>query len=139
MTLGVSLLPLPGIIIEKLLYNQLIRHFENNTLLNPKQNGFRKLHNTSDTVFKLCYDLSNSMKRKHPTAAVFVDFAKAFDSIDHVKFVTLSSIEMTLVLNYGNIQGDLNLLYKWCFTNGLTINSRKTKVGNFGNIQKRIS
>ena len=97
-TLGVSLLPLPGKIIEKLLYNQLIRHFENNTLLNPKQNGFRKLHNTSDTVFKLCYDLSNSMNRKHPTAAVFVDFAKAFDSIDHVKLVALSSIEMTLVL-----------------------------------------
>ena len=25
------------------------------------------------------------MNRKHLTAAVFVDFAKAFDSIDHVK------------------------------------------------------
>ena len=70
-----------GKIIEKLLHNQLIRHLENNTLLNPKQNGFRKCHNASDTVFKLCHDLSNSMNRKHPTAAVFVDFAKAFDSI----------------------------------------------------------
>ena len=83
----ISLLPLPGKIIEKLLHNQLIKHLENNTLLNPKQNGFRKLHNTSDTVFELCYDLSNSMNRKHPTAVVFVDFAKAFDSIDHVTLV----------------------------------------------------
>ena len=27
------------------------------------------------------------MNRKHLTAAVFVDFAKAFDSIDHVKLL----------------------------------------------------
>ena len=43
----ISLLLLPGKIIEKLLHNQLIRHLENNTL-----NGFRKLH-TSDTLFKI--------------------------------------------------------------------------------------
>ena len=83
----ISLLPLPGKIIEKLLHSQLINHLENNSLLNSKQNGFRKFHNTSDTVFKLCYDLSTGMNKKHHTAAVFVDFAKAFDSINHVKLV----------------------------------------------------
>ena len=81
----ISLLPLPGKIIEKLLHSQLINHLENNSLLNSKQNGFRKFHITSDTVFKLCYDLSTGMNKKHHTAAVFVDFAKAFDSINHVK------------------------------------------------------
>ena len=83
----ISLLPLPGNIIEKLLHSQLINHLENNSLLNSKQNGFRKFHNTSDSVFRLCYDLSTSMKKNHHTAAVFVDFAKAFDSINHVKLV----------------------------------------------------
>ena len=39
--------------------------------------------------------------------------------------------------NYRNIQGSLNRLYKWCFTNGLTINSGKTTVVNFGNVQKK--
>ena len=48
----ISLLLLPGKIIEKLFHNQLIRYLENNTLLNPKQNGFRKLH-TSDTLFQI--------------------------------------------------------------------------------------
>ena len=40
--------------------------------------------------------------------------------------------------NYRNIQGDLNCLHKWCFTNGLTINGRKTKVVNFGNNPKKV-
>ena len=38
--------------------------------------------------------------------------------------------------NYRNIQGDLNRLLKWCNKNGLTINSRKTKVVNFGKTNK---
>ena len=66
----------------------ILTEINDNTLLNSKQNGFRKLHNTSDTVFKLCYDLSNGMNKKLHTAAVFVDFAKAFDSINHVKLVS---------------------------------------------------
>ena len=41
--------------------------------------------------------------------------------------------------NYRNIQGDLNCLHKWCFTNGLTINACKTKVVNFGNNPKKLS
>ena len=97
----ISLLPLPGKIIEKLLHSQLINHLENNKLLNSKQNGFRKLHNTSDTVFKLCYDLSNGMNKKLHTAAVLVDFAKAFDSINHVKLVNklkMFSLETKAVL-----------------------------------------
>ena len=40
--------------------------------------------------------------------------------------------------NYRNIQGDLNRLHKWCFTNGHTINGRKTKVVNFGNNPKKV-
>ena len=97
----ISLLPLPGKIIEKLLHSQLINHLENNKLLNSQQNGFRKLHNTSDTVFKLCYDLSNGMNKKLHTAAVLVDFAKAFDSINHVKLVNklkMFSLETKAVL-----------------------------------------
>ena len=40
--------------------------------------------------------------------------------------------------NHRNMQGDLNRLYKWCKSNGLTINSRKTKVVNFGQSKKVV-
>ena len=38
--------------------------------------------------------------------------------------------------NYRDIQGDLKRLYKWFTNNGLAIDSRKTKVVNFGSTKK---
>ena len=42
------------------------------------------------------------------------------------------------IRNHRNIQGDLNRLYKWCKNNGLTINSRKTKVVTFGSMKRAV-
>ena len=42
------------------------------------------------------------------------------------------------VRNHRNLQGNLNRLYKWCTNNGLTINSRKTKVVEFGPTGKKV-
>ena len=64
-----SLLQLPGKILEILLHTQLIDYLESNTLLNCKQNGFRKNHNTNDTVFKLTHNITrgmNSREYKNP-------------------------------------------------------------------------
>ena len=83
----ISLLPLPGKLLEKLLHYYiitLIEYLENNNLLTNKQNGFRKNHNTNDTVLKLVHGLSNDVNKRRSTSAVFVDFVKAFDTIDHV-------------------------------------------------------
>ena len=96
----ISLLPLPGKLLEKLLHGQLIKYLEDNKLLNKKQNGFRKDHNTNDTVFKLVYGLTNQINVKNPTSAVFVDFAKAFDTIDHIKMLNklkLFTVHSTLI------------------------------------------
>ena len=42
------------------------------------------------------------------------------------------------VRNNRNLQGDLNRLYKWCTNNGLTINSLKRKVVEFGPTGKNV-
>ena len=42
------------------------------------------------------------------------------------------------VRNYRNIQGDLNRVFKWCNTNGLTINIPETKIVYFGTKKLRI-
>ena len=46
--------------------------------------------------------------------------------------------DIDAVRNHRNIQGDLNRLYKWCTNNGLTINSCKTKVINFGSTKRIV-
>ena len=96
----ISLLPLPGKLLEKLLHSQLIGYLENNNLLNNKQNGFRKNHNTNDTVFKLVHGLTNEINERRFTSAVFVDFTKVFDTINHVKLINklkLFSVQTNLI------------------------------------------
>ena len=164
-------------------------------------------------MFKLVHGLANHINDMKHTSAVFVDFAKAFDTIDHNKLLnklkqyrvhsnlirwvknylfnrkqrvmvnnkysnwdtveygvpqgsTLGPLlfimytndltdcirnsqvmlyaddtvvyqsDSDISKNHRNIQGDLNRSYKWCTNNGLTINSRKTKVVNFGSANR---
>ena len=48
----ITLLPLPGKIMERLIHNKLYPYLENYHILNKNQNGFRKKHGTTDTIFK---------------------------------------------------------------------------------------
>ena len=79
----ISLLPIPDKILEKHVYSFIIEHLETNNLLTKFQNGFRKKHGTSDTVFKFLVSITNNLNSKLPTLSLFIDFKKAFDTISH--------------------------------------------------------
>ena len=49
----ISLLPLPGKMLEKLVHRQLSQHFETNSLLSKWQHGFREGHSTMHSVAQL--------------------------------------------------------------------------------------
>ena len=80
----ISLLPIIGKILERLVYNQLSKYLECYNLLTNKQNGFRKGRGTIDTVFKLVGDIHTSLNANKKVLAVYIDFKKAFDTISHV-------------------------------------------------------
>ena len=84
----ISLLPIPGKILEKHVYSFIIEHLENNNLLSKSQNGFRKKHGTMDTVFKFLMKITNNLNDKQPTLSLFIDFKKAFDTISHELLIT---------------------------------------------------
>ena len=79
----VALLPLPSKIIEKLVGAQTEHYLESNNLLTPHQFGFRKGRSTMGTVCELTDDIYKAMHKGLLTSAVFVDFRKAFDCVDH--------------------------------------------------------
>ena len=79
----ISLLPLPGKLTEKIVANRISGYLESNQLLNPKQGGFRPNHSTTDTVAKFTDDIFLAMNNKETTLALFVDFRKAFDTVNH--------------------------------------------------------
>ena len=61
----ISLLPLPGKLLEKLLHEQSLPYLENESLLTNSQNGYRKSHNTTVTIYKFVNSIaSNKIKGK---------------------------------------------------------------------------
>ena len=79
----ISLLPLPGKILEKLVNSQLTRHFEDNNIFSSAQHGFRKDHSTIHSVVQLTNYINVKMDAGIPTLATFIDFRKAFDCVQH--------------------------------------------------------
>ena len=47
----IALTSLPGKILERFVHTQIMEHLDTNNLLNDIQNGFRKKHSTTDTIF----------------------------------------------------------------------------------------
>ena len=78
-----SLLPLPGKLIEKIVHLALSRHFDNNHLLTEAQNGFRKNRSTVTSVANFSDDVLRAMNEAEISLACFIDLRKAFDTVNH--------------------------------------------------------
>ena len=79
----VSLLPVPGKIIEKLVHDHIMKFFTENHSLCEKQNGFRPGHSTTNSIINLTNDIYNATNCGQVTVAAFVDLKKAFDTVNH--------------------------------------------------------
>ena len=65
------------------MYNRLSNFFESNLILSPTQFGFRKNMSTEDAIISLTKSLYSSLNNKYHSISVFIDFQKAFDTINH--------------------------------------------------------
>ena len=79
----ISLLPLPGKMLEKLIHSQLSCHLENNELLSDSQFGFRKQRSTSHAISQLLNQVYTNINKSTITAAIYIDFSKAFNCVQH--------------------------------------------------------
>ena len=80
---GLSITSCMGKLFNGLLQNRLDRYLESNELLSKHQFGFRKNHRTTDNIFILKTLINKYLKKnKCNLYACFVDFTKAFDTVD---------------------------------------------------------
>ena len=70
--------------LEKHINKHILSHLKANQLLHPNQSGFRD-HHSCHTALTTLVDKWHSNINNGFWAVVFVDFAKAFDVIDHVR------------------------------------------------------
>ena len=79
----ISILPLPGKIMEKIIHNRLTTFMDIHNILTPYQDGFRKGRSTIDTIAGFTDDIATNMNQGNCTIAAFIDFKKAFDTVSH--------------------------------------------------------
>ena len=79
----ISLLPLFNKIFEKLMYSRLIGFLNKNKVLYTHQFGFQKNKSTSLAILDVCIKLVESIEKGEFSRCIFLDFAKAFDTVNH--------------------------------------------------------
>ena len=68
---------------EKVLHKRFYKYFESNNLINQKQHGFRKGFSTESAIANVLKKVYEGVNQKKVTAAIFFDYSKAFDCVDH--------------------------------------------------------
>lgn len=79
----ISLLSALAKLFEKIIYNRLITHTENNNIIHCKQFGFRREHSTVHQIKRVINIVEHNKAARKSTGVVLLDIEKAFDSIWH--------------------------------------------------------
>ena len=72
-------------IMEHLIHDQTMAYLEEYNILDSCQGGFRKNHSTTATTARMLDDIYLNINNQQIIYATFIDFRKAFDSINHEK------------------------------------------------------
>ena len=84
----VSVLPVFSKVLERLMYNRLLSFTNKCNLLYPYQFGFRNNHSPELALLYLVDKISNALDDGECVLGLFLDFSKAFDTVDHAILLT---------------------------------------------------
>ena len=101
----VSLLPLPGKIMEKIVHKKVSSFWDNNEFLTKDQGGFRKGFSTLSTIADLTDNIFSEINNGNTTVAAFIDLRKAFDTVN-----------FQILLDKLDRSGIRGKLLRWCWS-----------------------
>ena len=79
----IAIIPIMSKILERAMYNQLIKHFSENALLNPSHHAYRKNHSTATAMIELLDSWVQGVDSHQMVGVCFLDMSAAFDCVDH--------------------------------------------------------
>ena len=104
----ISILPVFSKVLERIMYNRLYEYFMNNNLLHENQFGFQINNSTEHAILQFTCDIVQNFDNGKFTLGVFIDFSKAFDTVDH-------QILLKKIKHYGVNEKTLALLRSYLF------------------------
>lgn len=85
----ISLINNFGKVFEKCLKERLLLFITANNILHNLQFGFQKGKSTSDAMYTVINEITKNLDTDKKCIAVFLDLAKAFDTVDHNKLLNI--------------------------------------------------
>ena len=79
----ISLLPLCGKLLEKIVFDQVYSYLNTHNLLSKNQSGFRHGDSTIYQLISITSNIYESFEKYDETRAIFLDISKAFDKVWH--------------------------------------------------------
>ena len=77
----ISLLPLVSKVMERCVYDKIVDHISSK--LHKLQHGFLKGKSTTSQLLSVLHEIGNLLDTRVQTDVIYLDFAKAFDRVDH--------------------------------------------------------
>jgi hypothetical protein len=77
----ISLLPIVSKVLERCVYSQFYEHVFH--LITPHQHGFIRNRSCVTQLLSVLHSIGQKLDKNEQTDIVYLDFAKAFDSVDH--------------------------------------------------------
>lgn len=105
-------------IVERFISDQIHSFYADNHIINESQYGFQPKKSAPSLLSKFTDDINSALNAKKNVLALFIDFSRAFDTLDHKKLLKS--------LSYTGIRGPL---LTWC-NDYLTNRSYRVKVGD---------
>ena len=125
----ISLLPICGIFLEKIVFDQVYAFLHVNNLLSKNQSGFRPGDSTIYQLLSVTSSIYDTFENYDETRAVFLDISKAFDKVWHEGIIfklRSNGISGNLLSFFGNY---LSNRYQRVVLNGLESNWKSLNAG----------
>lgn len=79
----IAILSVINKIVEKIVVGQVGEFLEQHSILADSQHGFRRGRSTTSALSQFSEDMNSSLDQGHQVLALFIDYKKAFDTLDH--------------------------------------------------------